>query len=166
VDAYDPDADLLDFKCKTSAGTLSNCGKSMSWDLSHEPNSTYTATVTVSDRRGGEDTAELKVDIADCGSCDAPPPPCPNITISMPNGTDDISHLVFKVSTDRASSYITESYRWTAGLGKIIKGEHATEVVIDAKGLEGEELTVKVEVGGFDPSCSTVQSLRLLIKQN
>jgi hypothetical protein len=166
VDASDPDGDSLDFKCTTSAGKLSICGKSMSWDLRNQANSTYTATVTVNDGRGGEDTAEVKVTIAECSSCDGPPPPCPNISISTPNGTDDIKHLVFKVSTDRASSYPTGSYRWTASHGKIIKGEHASEVVIDATGFDGEELTVKVEVGGFDPSCSTVQSQRLLIKQN
>jgi len=66
----------------------------------------------------------------------------------------------------RASKYTTESYHWTASLGKIIKGLHTSEVEIDATGFEGDELTVKVEVGGFDPSCSTVQSQRLLIKQN
>jgi hypothetical protein len=62
--------------------------------------------------------------------------------------------------------FAVSPHRWTASRGKIIKGEHASEVVIDATGSEGEEPTVKVEVGGSDPSCSTVQSQRLLVKQN
>jgi len=69
-------------------------------------------------------------------------------------------------SQKSAPDATTESYYWTASLGKIIKGLHTSEVEIDATGFEGDELTVKVEVGGFDPSCSTVQSQRLLIKQN
>jgi hypothetical protein len=165
VYAQDPDGDPLQFKCTTSAGKLSKCGASMSWDLSKQPNGVFSASVTVTDGRGGEDKAELHVTIADCGSCDPPPPPCPTITISLQDGSDT-KHLRFKVEIKGGDEAATPSYYWTAGLGKIIKGEQASEVVIDASDLEGEELTVQVDVRGFDPSCSTVQSQRLLVKQN
>jgi hypothetical protein len=166
VRAHDPNGDPLKYECTTSAGTISKCDASMSWDLKQQPNGIYTATVKVTDSRGGEDSAELQVTIADCAACDKPKPPCPTVTVSSPSNTHDIKHLVFKVATENGDSSVTPSYNWTASHGKIIKGEHTSEVVIDATGFEGEELTVKVEVGGFDPSCSTAQSQRLLIKQN
>jgi len=77
-----------------------------------------------------------------------------------------VAKFFSRVNTDVASRYTTESYHWTASLGKIIKGEHTSEVVIDATGFEGQELTVEVSVGGFDPSCSTTVTKALLLKHN
>ncbi|PYS73669.1 MAG: hypothetical protein DMF69_04145 [Acidobacteria bacterium] len=60
----------------------------------------------------------------------------------------------------------TSSFNWTASVGKIIKGEHTSEVVIDATGFEGQELIVEVSLGDFDPSCSTTVAKTLLLKHN
>jgi len=62
--------------------------------------------------------------------------------------------------------YKPPSFNWTASLGKIIKGQHTGEVVFDATDFEGQELTVEVSVGGFDPSCSTTVAKPVLLKHN
>jgi len=84
VNATDPDGDSLSYQYSVAEGTISGKGKSVRWDLKDLPRGLHEARVTVTDDKGGKVDASVMVVTFDSGSCDAPPPPCPSITI---NGT-------------------------------------------------------------------------------
>jgi len=164
--ATDVDHDRLQFDCAVSVGKLSGCGPSMSWDLNNAVRGIHTISVKVRDGHGGEATTQLAITVADCGTCDPPPPPCPTITISTPNEARDNRHLSFTVKTEGADGYRDPSFNWTTSVGKIINGQNTSEVEIDASGFEGDELTVTVSVTGFDPACVTTVSKQFVVKKN
>jgi hypothetical protein len=163
----DADHDPLQYECTIEVGKLlGGCGPSISWDLKNVVRGTQKISVKVRDGHGGEVIAQLAITVADCPICDPPPPPCPKITISTPNEATDSRHLVFNVKTEGAESYGAPSFDWTTSLGKIINGQNTSEVEIDASGLETQELTITVSIGGFDPACATLVSKSFFVKKN
>ncbi len=163
--ATDADHDSLHYDCTTDVGKLlGGCGPSMTWDLKNVVRGTHKISVKVRDSHGGDAIAQLEITVADCPICDPPPPPCPTITISTPKEATHSRHLLFNVKTEGAESYGAPSFDWTTNLGKIINGQNTSEVEIDASGFVGDELTVTVSVGGFDPSCQTTASKQFVVK--
>ena len=138
----------------------------MSWDLNNVGRGIYTISVKVRDAHGGEVIAQLAITVADCATCDPPHPPCPTITILTPKDTNDNKHLIFVTKIEGVRGDATPSFNWTTTSGKIINGQNTKEVEIDASGLEGDELTMTVSVGGFDPSCMTTVSKQFVVKKN
>jgi hypothetical protein len=55
-------------------------------------------------------------------------------------------------------------YRWTVTNAKIIKGQSTPWIEVETTGGPDESVTARVEVEGFDPSCSKGASLSVPIK--
>lgn len=164
VSAIDPDGDRLTYKYSTTAGRISGKGPSVSWILDSVPSGSYTASVRVTDGRGGENRALVKVNLVFCSACDPPPPPCPTITVSCPNRASRGKLIVFSASIKGSRPYREPSYTWAISAGRIVRGQYTRHLEVDMTGFEGENITATVDVGGFDPACQRVASCSSLIK--
>jgi hypothetical protein len=83
--AVNPYDDPLTFEWAVTVGKLSAMGPVMTWDLKDVALGIYTAMVRVADRHGGKGSAQVTIQVVECGICDPPPPPCPKISVSCPN---------------------------------------------------------------------------------
>lgn len=130
-----------------------------------------TATVTVTNSKGVSAKASVNVNVTGCMSCFFPDPPCPTISIeSFSFFTDpDVTHrgeLIRFHAVVQTDAYFTTrpDYRWTVNNATIIKGQSTPWIEIESTGEPGESVTVRVEVEGFDPSCSKGASFSVPIK--
>jgi len=153
VNAYDADNDQLAYEYSTTGGRIQGKGRSVIWDLRGVINGTYQVTVRVTDGKGGEAVRDLKVTIVDFGSCDAPPPPCPEISVSCENESKDIKHVVFSVSISKGPE--TPALFWKVNAGRIPSGQGTNRIEVDAsvEATGFDEITADVKVG-VDPSCT------------
>jgi len=163
--ATDADRDALQFECAVLVGKLSACGPTMSWDLNNVLRGTHTIAVKVRDGQGGEATANLAITVQDCGVCDPPPPPCPTIEVSCPTQINNPKIVKCQVTiSGSAEPYKPPSFKWSVQWGKIVKGQNTREIEVEPTDLD-EEIRATVEVGSYDPSCSTTASCSVKIKQ-
>lgn len=161
----DVDGDNLKFECFSSTGKLSKCGRLMTWDLSKVANGVHNVRVSVRDGRGGQATAQVSVTVADCGACDRPPPPCPEIYISCPAEIQFSKLIKFGVKVVQAKKEkVTPTFYWTSSFGKITAGQGTSEIKVEPTDPE-EEVRATVEVGSFDPSCKRIYSCTTKIRK-
>jgi thiol-disulfide isomerase/thioredoxin len=160
VNATDPDGDSLDYEYSTTEGTISGKGKSVVWDLRGLPRGPHEVRVTVTDGKGGKVEASLRVTTVDSGTCDPPPPPCPVIKVSCPDELDQSKLFTFSAHIEGdARSYGPPSFNWKVNAGRIVNGQYSRAIEATTKGADGfDNLTATVDVGGFDPACSTTAS--------
>lgn len=161
VNATDPDGDALHYEYSTTDGTISGKSNLVVWDLHDVKRGPHDVRVTVTDGRGGKTDAALAVITVDAGSCDKPPPPCPEIKVSCPDVMDQSKPFIFSalIIEGKAKSYQSPSFRWTLNAGRIVKGQYGREIEATTTGANGfDKITATVEVGGFDPACITTAS--------
>lgn len=147
VKANDPDNDKLTYKYSATAGSILGTDEAANWDLDKVPIGIQTATVEVSDQRGGKASSIVSIDVAVCGACDSP---CPTVSVTCPAEVSqgEIAVFVANVSGDEKSTYL-----WSHSNGKHV-GQTGPELRIEAKGSPGDIISATVEVGGIEPSCS------------
>lgn len=157
VNATDPDGDALQFDYSTTDGTISGKGNFVTWDLRDVKRGPHEVRVTVTDGRKGKADATLTVITVDSGACDPPPPPCPEIKVSCPDKIDQSKPFIFSALIEgKAESYERPSFHWKLNSGRIVKGQNGREIEAATTGARGfDYITATVEVGGFDPRCST-----------
>ena len=83
VNATDPDGDSLSYEYSAKEGTISGKGRLVLWNVDNLPRGPHEVRVTVTDGKGGKVDASLLVITADAGVCDRPPPPCPELKVSV-----------------------------------------------------------------------------------
>ncbi len=158
VDATDPDKDALHFKYTTTDGTISGNGSVVVWNLRDVKRGPHEVRVTVTDAKGGKVDASLTVITADSGTCDPPRVgPCPAIKVSCPDEMDKAGPFKFSVTIEvEGKTFETADLNWHLNAGRIVSGQHSRAMEASTTGANGfEKLTATVEVGGFDPSCTT-----------
>ena len=152
----------LTYTYKVSAGTIDGQGAAVIWDLNGALIGLHTATVSISDGKGGTANASLEVRIVECTACDAPPPPCPVVTVTCPSEIENRKPITFtaNVKGDPVLEPLLgdASYEWWASSGKIVKGQSEKKMTLEPAGFPFETITVTVSVGGFDPSCTGTQA--------
>lgn len=160
VNATDPDGDTLHYEYSITEGTISGKGSSVRWNLDGLPRGPHEVRVIVTDGKGGKVEAAVIVTTVDSGTCDPPPPPCPVIKVSCADETEKSKPFIFSALIQNgAEGYTSPSYRWKVNAGRIVKGQYTREIEATTTGANGfDKITATVEVGGFDPSCSTVVS--------
>jgi hypothetical protein len=159
----------LTFEYKVAAGKISGTGASVLWDLGNVASGRYNGEVIVKDRGEVRGSDVITVTLAECGTCDPPPPPCPTITVSCPSGVNDSNHFVFSVHIEgeaKARPYKEPTFWWKLSAGKIIKGQNTREIEVDNQDFPDESVTATAEVGGFDPACMTAASCTTNIKES
>jgi hypothetical protein len=164
VAASDPDSDVLRYEYSSSVGKIVGKGSSVRWNLHNIPIGIYTASVKVKDGKGGENRALLTVTIENCTSCDPPRLPCPEITVSCRNRAGVGKLVVFSATAKGTKPYRGRSYAWVASGGRIVSGQNTRHIEVDITGLQADNITATVDVGGFDPACSREASCSLVIK--
>ena len=156
VQASDPDGDSLNYKYSTREGTISGKGQLVVWNLDRLPRGPHEVRVTVTDGKGGQAVASLKVITADAGACDPPPPPCPVIEVSCPAEMAKSRAFIFSAAIGgNAKPYQPVSFYWKVNAGRIVKGQNSRKIEVTTTGANGfDSITATVDVGGFDPSCT------------
>jgi hypothetical protein len=140
----------------TTGGRVTGDGANVSWDLAGVQPGTYTATVEVDDGCGCVAFSSTTVTIADCSDCI---PPCPTLSISCP--TDQVtagSPATVSVNLSGGDPNASVTYNWTVSAGTISGGQGSPSITIDTTGLEGQNVTATVELGGLPPECDRTES--------
>jgi hypothetical protein len=156
ANATDPDGDTLLYTYTTTGGRVTGDGANVSWDLAGVQPGTYTATVEVDDGCGCVAFSSTTVTIADCSDCI---PPCPTLSISCP--TDQVtagSPATVSVNLSGGDPNASVTYNWTVSAGTISGGQGSPSITIDTTGLEGQNVTATVELGGLPPECDRTES--------
>jgi len=155
ANATDPDGDTLLYTYTTTGGRVTGDGANVSWDLAGVQPGTYTATVEVDDGCGCVAFSSTTVTVSECGDC---VPPCPTIEISCP--TDQITAgqpATVSVNVSGGGNF-NATYNWTVSAGTISSGQGTPSITIDTTGLEGQNVTATVELGGLPPACERTRS--------
>ena len=156
----------LTYSYEVTAGKIEGEGARVIWNLSDVANGEYTATVSVKNKRGATARATLIVTIADCGSCDAPPPPCPVVTVTCPSDAGNDKPIIFTANVKTGESFQNISYEWVTTAGRIVEGKFANKMTLDLSGLPFGPVTATVSIIGADPSCTgTTASCTIRITQ-
>ena len=151
AEATDPDGDTPLYTYTTAAGRVVGEGPEVTLDLTGVAPGVYDISVEVDDGNGGiaTDTAKVTVERCVCGPPPLPPPLCPTVAVSCPEG----SHLIYKATITGGDPNVTPTFNWTASPGVITSGQGTSSVTVDARGLSHGAFSSTVEVVGYDRSC-------------
>lgn len=149
--ATDPDGDELTYKYSVTAGAIAGNGASVNWDLFEAPFGVQTATVEVTDGRGGKTSSTAQVKVVICGTCD---PPRPYVTLTCPTEVSQDSVAVFTASVAGVGPDEKLTYLWRYTNGKHLPGPEGAELKIKAVGSPGDVIKATVDVRGLDPAVS------------
>jgi hypothetical protein len=134
--------------------------------LEREPDGLYKAGVLVEDSKGNKARAILTIVAKIAGTCDGPPPPCPEVTVECPREIGSDKLIEFLVNVRGSGSTTGTSYTWVTDAGKIVRGKYENRMTLDLLGFPFEKVTGTVIVRGYDPSCPTVVSCTTRISAN
>jgi hypothetical protein len=151
VKASDQENDLLTYKYSVTAGTIVGTGASVNWDLSGSRLGNQTASVEVSDKRGGKESAKTVVELVVCGACD---PPCPTLSVTCPTEVHEGEIAEFTATASADDSVQKLIYLWSHSNGKRVASDQGPKLQIKATGLPGDLITATVRVLGIDPACN------------
>lgn len=168
-----PEGSNWSYRYEVSGGRIVGSGAKVNLDLSGLKPGTYTITVyaTASQEKKTDevvissDKVSIKVESCpDCGYGD----PCPVVSVeASENPIKAGEKLIFKGNAyDPPPFDIRYSYNWTISAGTIVKGQGTKIIEVDTTGLEGQDLTAVLEVGGGMVDCRnrTVSSTVKIIK--
>lgn len=155
ADANVPEGQGLLYTWMVTAGRLRNEGREVIWDLSGVPEGTYTATVEVNDGYQHTASETTKVTVSLCGSCDRPPPLCPDVSVSCPSGVESQSAITFVANVTGGEPDLKPTYNWSVTAGKIVSGQGTSKITIDTSDVpRRQSITATVSVGGLHPACT------------
>ena len=164
ANATDPDGDTLLYTYTTTGGRITGDGANVSWDLTGVQPGTYTATVEVDDGCGCIAYSSTTVTVAQpAPNCCVPP--CPTLSISCP--TDQVlagTPATVSVTLSGGDPNANPTYNWTVSAGTISSGQGTPTITIDTTGLEGQNVTATVEIGGLPPECDRSRSCSFSVK--
>ena len=150
------DTDLL-YTWTVTGGALQGTGREVTWDLSGLAVGSYTATVELNDGNQHTGTGSTTVTIALCPGCEAPPPPCPAVSVSCSNRIANQS-ITFEATVTGGDPEMKPTYNWSITAGKIISGQGTSKLMVDISDLGSRSITASVSLGGADPACTPSQA--------
>ena len=154
--AVDVDNDPLTYQYTVSGGRIVGQGANVSWDTSGLRPGTYTITAAVDDGCGFCGQTQTKtITVRDCPNCVTPETPCvcPSITVTGPAGlTSPGDTLTFTANGGNSNT----TYSWTVSAGTIESGQGTPSITVSTtRDLTESNVIATVEIGGFDPSCTS-----------
>lgn len=150
--SFSPDGTELLYTWAVTGGTVRGQGREATWDLSGLAEGTYTATVEVNDGNQHTASGSTSVTIALCPGCDAPPPPCPTVSVSCSNRSENQT-ITFEATVAGGDPEMKPTYNWSVTAGKIISGQGTSKLVVDISDLGSRSITATMSLRGADPSC-------------
>jgi hypothetical protein len=148
-----------------STGVTVGSGPTVDWDLKEGRLGIQTAKVEVTDQQGAKTSATVRVDLAVCGSCDPPKPPCPSLNVVSPTNVRYGQIAIFRATVSPHDPSAKLSYLWSLINGQLISGQEGTTLRIKAVGQPGDVITATVKIMGLDPACNRKASAGSLIKR-
>lgn len=162
VQASDPDNDPLTYTYSVTGGTVSGTGgETANWDLFDARFAMQTATVEVTDQRGGKASSVVRVDVVMCGTCD---PPRPSMGVTCPYDVIQGEIAVFTLNISLVDPDKL-TYLWRHSNGKRLPGQEGPQLKIKAIGRPGEIISATVTVLGLDPSFNRTASCETRIEK-
>jgi hypothetical protein len=150
ADAKDPDSDKLTYKYSAEYGRLEAQGRKASWRL--DEMGFYEVSVEVSDGRWGVASASARVAVYELCLCP---------TLSVSGSALVLSErptVRFDLNISGGAPDLEPTYSWSVSAGKIVKGKRTMSILVDAEGVEAEDITATVEVGRLAPECDRTES--------
>lgn len=93
------------------------------------------------------------------------PQPDPEPAVSCPegylNGPDSVvagEQITFTMSVSGGDPNVTPTYNWTVSDGAIEDGQGTATITVNTEEVVSGYITATVDVGGYDPACSTSKS--------
>jgi hypothetical protein len=162
--ATDPDNDHLSYRYELSGGSIIKKENATFWTLKNVPMGSYSATVFVTDGRSREVSSMVKLRVVESTRWEFLTAPCPFITLECPEKVNRDERTRFN-AVIKGGQTLAPKYVWTVNWGKIVGGEGTSTIDVVLKGPWGENLIVKLEVGGYDPSCVAEASCTVKISE-
>jgi hypothetical protein len=156
ANALTPEDGAVVFNFTVTGGRLSDNkgGKNVTWDLEGVPEGVYTATVEMSDGHEHVASTSTNVKVALTPDCERPPPPCPAVSVSVPNDVTLVRPITFEANVTGGDPEMKPTYTWSISAGKIISGQGTPKLTVDGSNLGRETITATVSLGGAHPLCS------------
>jgi hypothetical protein len=82
---------------------------------------------------------------------------CPAVRLSEAGHTAKGTPLDVTVTVDSGDPNVSPTYNWSVSAGGIESGQGTPKISIGTADVDGN-LTITVDVGGYDPSCTTSAS--------
>jgi hypothetical protein len=138
--------DVLTYNYTVSGGRIVGSGANVTWDLSGVRPGTYTITAGVDNGCGvcgTTKTETITVRECDCIS----PCVCPNLDVSGGGVVQPGEPMSFTANVSGGTA-TDITYNWTVSAGTISSGQGTPSISVDTTGLEGQNVTATVEIGG------------------
>ncbi|HRH41016.1 MAG TPA: tetratricopeptide repeat protein [Pyrinomonadaceae bacterium] len=91
-------------------------------------------------------------------------PPCPTIKITSDDSIEAKTPIFISVKVSDGDPEVTPTFNWTISAGKIAVGQGTSEIIVETNDLAApNSVTARVDVGGYDPSCSASKSKTISI---
>lgn len=151
--ASDPENDVLTYNYTVSGGRITGQGANVNWDLSGAQAGTYTITTGVDDGCGVCGKTDTRtVTVKECDDC-VQICECPTLSVNGPSGeTNAGSPMTFSANVSGGTSSDV-TYTWTVSAGSITSGQGTPSISVDTMGLEGQNVTATVDIGGTCTEC-------------
>ncbi len=139
--------DVLTYNYTVSGGRIVGSGANVTWDLSGVRPGTYTITAGADNGCGLCGTTKTEtITVRECPDCISPCV-CPTIDVSGGGVVEPGQALNFTANVSGGTA--TEiTYNWTVSTGTIASGQGTPSITVDTVGLDGQNVTATVEVGG------------------
>lgn len=84
---------------------------------------------------------------------------CPKIAIDSKYVVEKGTPMTFTVTLAGGDSNVSPTYNWSVSAGTIASGQGTSSIIVETTELEVDtNVTATVEIGGYDPACSSVSS--------
>jgi hypothetical protein len=147
VKASDLDGDALSYHYSATTGVISGDGPLVNWELAKV--GSHSATVEVTDGKGGRVSAAVIGVVRPCTTCD---PPRPFISVTCPSNVTEGQVVIFTANISGSDQNDKLSYDWRVANGQVDQGQGTPTLKVKATGAVGESVTATVDVQGLDPS--------------
>jgi hypothetical protein len=159
--ATDPTGAALSYKWIPTGGRIDGDGPNTTWDLTGVAPGVYTTQVEVSRGREIDCMAfsSTTVRVTEC-----PPPICPSISISCPGAVTLGQPITISAKITGGDAGVTPVYNWKISAGTITSGQGTSSIMVDTTGLQGQPITAKLEMGGYNLECTATCTTQIPVR--
>lgn len=140
--------DVLTYNYTVSGGRVVGSGANVTWDLSGVKPGTYTITAGADNGCGVCGTTKTEtITVQQCTECENPCA-CPTSFDVVGGGVVNAGEPLNFTANVSGGTATSITYNWTVSNGRISSGQGTPSISVDTTGLEGQNVTATVEIGG------------------
>lgn len=157
------DGNPVQYRWTADGGRIEGSGPTVTWDLAGLKPGYYNAFLEITT---GSPDRECQAFSSVGVLLRCPPGPvCPTVAIVCPERVDAGQPVTFTSTLTGDLSTVTPVYNWTVTGGRIIEGQGTSSIRVATEGLEGQTLTARLEVGGYELECAASCPIQVPIAQ-